>query len=73
MTLGQFTESKLLVPQLECATKEAALVELGMKASANCSQVKDLIRDARLVVEDSKRLVAESRKLMAQLMVCAPS
>ena len=31
MTLGQFTESKLLVPQLECATKETALVELSKR------------------------------------------
>ena len=31
MTLGQFTESKLLVPQLEASTKETALVELSKR------------------------------------------
>jgi mannitol/fructose-specific phosphotransferase system IIA component (Ntr-type) len=31
MTLGQFTEPKLLIPQLECATKETALAELSKR------------------------------------------
>jgi len=31
MTLGQFTGSQLLVPQLECATKETALLELSKR------------------------------------------
>lgn len=31
MTLGQFTESKLLVPRIDCATKETALLELSKR------------------------------------------
>jgi mannitol/fructose-specific phosphotransferase system IIA component (Ntr-type) len=34
MTLGRFTESKLLVPRLECATRETALVELSKRLAS---------------------------------------